>query len=180
MGTISPSSALINVTNTGTLPVTLSSIAITGANSADFVVDNNTCASPSYYYGANPSPNILAPGGTCGITVQFSPTAQGFRQATVAFAGDQLHSPQSMTLTGVGTGQGSSLVTFTQWDTAFGSLPLGVSSSPQQISINNTGTVPLALSSISIAGKNAGDFEISNSGCAEFGQSQIPPVAVAI
>ncbi len=61
----------ITLTNNGTTSLQVSSVTISGTNAGDFN-QRNTCSSP------------LAPGGTCTISVVFSPTAVGARSATLS------------------------------------------------------------------------------------------------
>ena len=71
----------------GTLNIT--SIAITGADLADFAQTNNC-------------PATIATMGTCTITVTFSPTATGSRSAALAVTDNASSSPQDVALTGTG------------------------------------------------------------------------------
>ena len=80
-------SVTLNNTGNGTLSIT--SISLAGANSADFT-ESTTCGS------------TLASGGTCSITVGFVPTASGSRSASVSIADNVSGSPQTVSLTGTG------------------------------------------------------------------------------
>jgi hypothetical protein len=55
------------VTNTGNSTATITSISISGAAAASFA-QSNTCGAP-----------LLASGGTCSVTIKFTPTAVGLR-----------------------------------------------------------------------------------------------------
>jgi Abnormal spindle-like microcephaly-assoc'd, ASPM-SPD-2-Hydin len=79
---------LFTVSNVGTSPVTITSIAITGAT-ADYVLSSNTCG------------NSLAAGASCTFNVAFQPTKNGKRNAkvTVSNIGGN---PAIATLTGTG------------------------------------------------------------------------------
>jgi hypothetical protein len=84
------------LTNTGNLPLTISSIGITGANRSDFSQINNC-------------PNSVPVNDSCKITVAFRPTADGNRNAAVAIRDNAPNSPQFIPLSGTGTGQSSNL-----------------------------------------------------------------------
>ena len=77
------------LTNTGSLPLTISSIGITGANSGDFS-QTNTCG------------NSVPGGGTCTINVTFTPTAAGVRAGSLVVTDDAPGSPQQVSLSGTG------------------------------------------------------------------------------
>src|SRR2546421_439597 len=70
--------------------LSISSIAVTGANAGDFS-QTNTCAS-----------NIEA-GGSCTIVVAVPPHAAGTRSASITLTDSAANSPQTVALTGTGT-----------------------------------------------------------------------------
>ena len=71
VATASPPTTL-TVTNAGTEALPITSIKVTGANAADFVVDDTGCKGIT-----------LAPAGTCALTVVLTPADAGARTATV-------------------------------------------------------------------------------------------------
>src|SRR5437660_421532 len=75
--------------------VSISGIAITGANSGDFA-QTTTCG-PS-----------LTPGASCTISVAFTPATSGTRTATMAVTDSAIGSPQTVSLTGTGVSSGAS------------------------------------------------------------------------
>ena len=80
----------VTLTNSGNAALTITSIAINGANSGDFA-ETNTC-------GAS-----VAASANCSISVTFKPTATGNRAASVTITDDATGSPQAVSLTGTGT-----------------------------------------------------------------------------
>jgi len=78
----------IQLKNTGNATLTISSIAITGTNPADFA--SNNC------------PNSLAPGAHCNINVTFLPAATGTRTALLNVSDNAFNSPQTASLRGTG------------------------------------------------------------------------------
>jgi hypothetical protein len=87
---------LVTVTNTGNSNMTLTNVAITGANPGDFKVDNTTttCMLTS---GAS-----MYAGQTCRIGVIFTPAAAGARSATLTLLDNTINGADSVTLTGTG------------------------------------------------------------------------------
>jgi hypothetical protein len=83
----------VTLTNSGTGPLTISSIAITGTNATEFA-QTNTCPGSS---------STLAAGAKCTITVTFTPAAAGTRTASLTITDTAAGSPQSVSLTGTGT-----------------------------------------------------------------------------
>jgi len=78
--------------NTGTAPLTISSIATGGTNATDFAQTNNCPTSPS----------TLAAGASCTISVTFTPGASGSRSGTVVITDNAPGSPHALTLSGTG------------------------------------------------------------------------------
>jgi hypothetical protein len=138
------------LTNTGNAALTITSIAVAGANSGDFA-QTNTCPA---------SPATLAAGSNCAISVTFKPTATGGRSALVTITDNAGSSPQSVSLTGTGTAPIVSLGGGTSLN--FGNEPVGSTSAAQTITLSNTGTGPLTITSIAVTGTNSGDFAETN------------------
>jgi CSLREA domain-containing protein len=79
----------ITVTSVGATPLSVSSIAFTGADPGDFS-QNNNCTAP------------LAPKGTCTINVVFKPGARTARSATLVITTNAHSSTQNIGLSGTG------------------------------------------------------------------------------
>jgi len=149
VGTSSPTQ-MVSLSNTGTGPLIISSIAITGANSGDF---SQTNACPL-------SPSTLAVQSNCTISVTFKPTANVNRSASVTITDNAVGSPQVISLSGAGI---APVVSFGGTATlTFSRQPIGTSSAPQSVTLTNTGNAPLAISNIAITGTNNGDFSQTN------------------
>jgi hypothetical protein len=81
---------ILYIYNRGTDPINFTSIAITGANASDFSIATNTCGS------------VLAPYTTCAVMFQFTPAAQGERNAALMLIDNSPISPQSVPIRGYG------------------------------------------------------------------------------
>jgi len=136
----------VTLSNTGNAALSLSSIAITGANAGDFA-QTNTCG------------NSVGAGGSCTISVMFTPTASGSRAASVTIADNAAGSPQTVGLSGVGV---APVISISPMSLAFGNQPVGTKSAAQTVTVSNTGSTSLSLASITITGANPGDFAQSD------------------
>ena len=85
--TIPPS--LVNLTNTGTASLNITSITLTGPASGDYAQTNN-CGS------------VVGAGTGCAISISFTPSAAGTRSAALTITDNAADSPQTVTLTGTG------------------------------------------------------------------------------
>jgi hypothetical protein len=140
----------VSIQNTGGAPVTFSSIALGGTNPGDFAISGNTCGA------------AVTAGASCQFNVAFSPQVVGSRAASITITDNGTNSPQAVTLSGTGATTTLSLPS----SVTFGSQYIGTTSTAQQVSLQNTGTVAAVLNTFSLSGTNAGDFAISANTCA--------------
>ncbi|PYV24595.1 MAG: hypothetical protein DMG24_11040 [Acidobacteria bacterium] len=89
VGTTSPAQAVM-LSNSGSAALSITSIAMSGANSGDFAA-TNTCG------------NSLAASASCTINVTFTPATSGTRSAALTVTDNASGSPQTVSLTGTGT-----------------------------------------------------------------------------
>ena len=136
----------VTLTNNGNSALSITSLAVTGANPGDFP-ETTTCGSS------------VAAGGSCTTSVTFTPTAPGDRTAALTITDSAIGSPQTIILTGTGT---NPAVTLTASSLAFGNQNLGTTSLPQSVTLNNTGNATLNIASIVVTGANPGDFTANN------------------
>jgi hypothetical protein len=115
---------MLTFTNTGSVPVTISSIFAYGpfAFSA-----GTTCAA------ATPVP----PGGNCVVLVAFTPVAPGAATGSVAINSDA--GTLTSEMSGTGTAAPTASITLDPRALDFGNQPLGVPSEPQRVVLTNTG-----------------------------------------
>jgi sugar lactone lactonase YvrE len=139
----------VTLTDNGTAPLTITSITITGTNSADFAKSADTCPK---------SPTKLALGANCTISVKFTPTANGTRNGAITIIDDAANSPQTVTLKGTG---GTPTATPNPASLTFASQFVGTASTPQAITLTNSGAVTLNVTNIGVSGTNSGDFALT-------------------
>jgi hypothetical protein len=141
----------VTLINSGNAALTISSISLAGTNPGDFA-QTNTCPSGS---------STLAAGSSCTISVTFTPTASGSRSATVSISDNASDSPQSVALSGTGVTPAPA-VTLTPSSLSFGNQNVSTTSSAQTVTLKNSGTADLSISSIALSGTNSGDFSQTN------------------
>jgi len=155
VGHLSPQQTL-TVTNIGHTDVQIGATSLGGpnANLSDFQITTNTCVTPT--------PALLAPGANCAIGVTFNPQAAGPRTASLTIVSDGIGSPQKVSLNGQGIPGALSLMPN---PLSFAPTPVGRLSSPQTLTITNTGPATVRFSGISVGGTNAVDFQIASNLC---------------
>jgi sugar lactone lactonase YvrE len=139
----------ITLSNRGTAALTISSISIAGTNSGSFSQTNNCGAS-------------VAAGGSCTITVGFTPAAAGSLSASLTVVDNAVGSPQSAAISGTGAAALAPQATLAPNPLPFPSTPVGTSATALPITLTNPGTAALAISSISVTGTNATSFSQTN------------------
>jgi hypothetical protein len=137
--------APITVTNTGSEVLSITSITISGSNPAQFSQTNN-CGSS------------LAAGAACTISAVFKPTVLGALKTTILINAGSAGT-QSVALSGTGV---APPYTVSPSSVAFGNETTGVASAPASITVTNTGSTALAITSITISGANKSEFSQSN------------------
>jgi hypothetical protein len=124
----------VSFKNTLLVPVTLTSVAVSGGNSGDFVA-TPACVLPA----------VIQPGNTCAVAVRFTPGALGTRSSTLIFAHNGPAGPLSVVLTGTGVLP----VTLTS-SLSFGSVSLGLTSASKTATLTNLQPAPLSIASMTL------------------------------
>jgi hypothetical protein len=155
---VSTTSSVMNVTlsNTGNGVLQLGNpaLSITGANPGDFsFASGTTCMNL----------NTFGQGGSCVVSLTFTPTTTGARAATLTFTDDSggtAGATQTVSLTGTGT---AASVTLAPSPVNFGNQPINTTSSATAVTLTNSGTASVTLAAanaVTITGTNASDFTV--------------------
>jgi len=132
---VSSTSQTVTIYDEGSSPLVISDIAVTG----DFQIQMSTPCQTT----------IPAAGGSCSISVSFTPTAFGSRTGALTLTDNSAGSPHTVQLTGTG-GQGAA--TLAPTTLSFDSQALGTTSQPQTVTLTNSGSLSLQISHIGISG----------------------------
>jgi hypothetical protein len=140
--TINATSAAQNITvsNTSGSSVALQTPSVTGI---DFRITANTCGTS------------LGPSTGCTVAITFTPTASGSRSGTFTISDDA--GTQSASLSGIGTSPATDVLS--PLALTFGPQQITTASPAQQITLTNSGDLPLTLIAAQIT---SGDFTVVN------------------
>jgi hypothetical protein len=127
---------VVTVTNTGDGALTIRAIGIRGAAAGDYTQSSNCL-------------RTIAPGGSCAITVRFTPHGYGMRAAALTLSDDGAGGTQSIALHGTGTAARPLL---SSGFLNFGGAGVGSPTLPQNVVLFNAGNGTLTIGSISLAG----------------------------
>jgi len=97
------------------------------------------------------------PGGGCTFSVTLKPKSIGALTGSLTVTDNSTNGPHTVTLTGTGT-----YVRLTPTSINFGNQPRGTKSLPVQITMNNQGSVAVAITSIAVTGAHPEDFVQTN------------------
>jgi hypothetical protein len=148
VGTPSTISSDILLTNTGTSPVTISSIVL--SDTTDYAISN----------GCPPSLPQGPTGNTCQVGVSFTPAATGAIKATVTIT-DSAGAATVVNLSGTGVAD-TKLLTVTPTTLAFEpQVTETTSATTQYITVTNTGNYTVTFTSVTITG----NFALASQGC---------------
>jgi MBG domain (YGX type)/Abnormal spindle-like microcephaly-assoc'd, ASPM-SPD-2-Hydin/Beta-propeller repeat len=151
-------SEAFTLTNGGTGTLSISGVAVSGANAADFIATNG-CGSS------------LAASSNCTITVKFTPSSPASNESATLTVTDNANgvtgSPQTELLSGTGAGVPQAVLSPAPYN--FSNVDTGTTAN-ESFTLANNGTATLAISSggISIvpgAGTGASIFTITSNGC---------------
>ena len=131
------------LTNTGNGPLTLTDVAIVGANAADFS-ETNTCGT---------LPASIAAGATCTASLVFSPSMAGAEAAALTFT-DNSNGADGSTQNVALAGTGIVSISISPASVNFGYTGVDVAGAPHSVQITNTSAIKLTFISISVTGTN--------------------------
>jgi P pilus assembly chaperone PapD len=155
--TVGTASSALNVTvaNTGTAPLVVQQVAVSGANAPDFRLVSG-------------GPGTLAVGTSRTYSLVFAPQAAGARGAALTITDNAAGSPRAVPLTGIGVEPtppvGLPGATLAPAGLSFGEQSVGIRGAARAITLTSSGTAPLQVLGIRITGANATDFAVTGGG----------------
>ena len=152
VGTVSASRS-VTLRNTGTGPLTVSSVVLAGTDAGQFAQTNN-CTS-------------VAVGGSCAISAAFKPTSTGTKSASIAISHNAPGAPSNISLSGTATASAPQ-ITLSPTALSFGSQAVDTTSATKAVTVRNSGAGTLTVSAVTLNGSHAAQF-VQNSSCASVG-----------
>jgi hypothetical protein len=137
--------------NAGSVPITVSTVTLSGAAAANYVIVSNPCTGVT-----------LAPAATCDVDVTFVPSAANNRVATLTVTDETGGAAKATaSLSGTGVAASASLT----GNPAFGNQQVGVTSAVQTLTYQNTGLGPISVNSAALSGNAASDYVVATDTC---------------
>ena len=132
----SSATQIFTVTNTGSNPLAITQIAVTGTG---------------YTITGNVLPLSVATGKSVAITAKFAPTTAGTLNGSISITANTNPSVTAIALTGTGTTAGQPVIAISPGSVSYGAVAIGQDVG-QTMMISNLGSGPLTVSNISVAG----------------------------
>ena len=145
----------LTVADTGSAPLTIGTVALGGNNPGQFTILSDAC-----------SGNTIQPGDSCKVRLEFAPSSSATPGstfgATLTIPDNAPGSSPQVTLTGT---VGTPAVSFSPASVGFGTVGVGVSSAPETVTVTNSGSSALSVSSLALGGTNPLQFAITGGTC---------------
>lgn len=143
--------ATVTAQSTGTAPVTLGSVTLSGANSGEFSIVADNCS------GA-----VVPAGADCVVELTATPGGTGARTAQLDVPSDAPSSPDATSLSVTGT---LPEIGLTPSEVDFGDVRVDQTSGVQGVTIENTGSAPLEIDPLVLGGTQSSDFALQSDTC---------------
>jgi uncharacterized delta-60 repeat protein len=140
----------LTLTNTGSGSASVTSATLTGEDAADFSITGQTCTS-----------GAIAVGASCSVTLGFTPSAIGSRDAVLQLSGPGSTGTRKRVIHGTGLDPVSVLPS----SVAFGSIAVGLADTAETVTLSNIGAGPASVTSVTVSGAHAADFSINTDTC---------------
>jgi sugar lactone lactonase YvrE len=136
----------LTITNTGALPLVWRGVSLSGASPTDFLA-------------ASACPSSISVGASCSIALRFTPPSSGMKTAVLTLNVGGGAVPRKIDLSGLGI---VPLYSVGPTTLAFGNQAMGTASVPKILTLSNTGSLPVPITSIGLSGASPGDFKETN------------------
>jgi Abnormal spindle-like microcephaly-assoc'd, ASPM-SPD-2-Hydin len=140
----------IALKNESEVGVTISDVKIEGADSGDFGIEGPSCT------------GLIQPAQGCTLTVSFTPSAAGSREALLKVVSDAVPGEQLVALSGEGA---APELSFEPASLDFGLLEVHAGGSRMSLTLRNTGAASVQLNNPQLTGPDTEEFWISGNSC---------------
>jgi len=144
----------VTLTNNGGVALTSILVSLSGTSGTNYAAD---------FQVTNPCTANLAPGSPCTISVQFDPSVVGSETATLNISSSAADSPKTVALSG--TGILAPALGVSPLSLSFTAQPVGQASTPQTVTVSNTGGAALNNVGFQINTTSGGVFSCGPNAC---------------
>jgi hypothetical protein len=149
----------INTGTTSTLDSTLSNLA-----STTLTISSKVKSGAAEFSFTDTCSSTVAPSASCVFHVQFAPLSVGTFAGQIAVTDTGVGSPHIISFSGAGTGPPpGNVLLFSPSSLTFPTTATGGSSSPQTITVTNSGASTVTISGVALTGTGLGSYSIADS-----------------
>lgn len=141
----------VSISNTGSRPLTIEAVRITGPGAADYEIGKSDCERQA-----------LITKSSCSVTLRFHPRSTGVRKAHLEIVGNAINAPVALPLSGTGI---APAIQLDRSNLSFGTANLGERTRAQKVSLSNSGTADLHVQRIEVGGEAGDDFPLATNSC---------------
>jgi hypothetical protein len=146
VGTTSEPQSVI-LLNLGEKPVKVGASTLTGSHQRDFAIDRNKCAGI-----------LLNPNQRCTMSVSFTPSGTGTRNAFLRISDSSAGNPPELPLSGNGTGEPPGSLVCSPESLIFGTYEVNTTSEGQDVTCTNVSSESLDITAVNTSGDFDWDF----------------------
>ncbi len=160
----------VTLTNKGSAALSVTGIAVTGTNAADFAIAaGGTCAVGG---------GTVAIGTNCTVAVQFAPHSVGPSSASLSFTDDGAGSPQQVSLSGTGAPTPDLVASPASLSLGSQSVNSGTQDT-QSVTISNQGGTSAGIGALSFSPTTQTDFAVAGNTCTSLGAGAKCQITIA-
>jgi sugar lactone lactonase YvrE len=159
----SPQTVAVENIGNASLTFPVPSTGVNPAISSSFTLNGSAASACPVLTASGAQPGSLAAGATCVLPISFQPAATGTIYGTLTLTDNNLnaagpaYATQTIALSGA-----APVATISATLLAFGPQAVQTASAPQQVTLTNTGSAALTITSIAVTGTNSSAFVFPN------------------
>jgi hypothetical protein len=151
----------VTISNPGDGNLDIGTLSLAGANPTEFTIGGDLC-----------SHHTIGPGGSCTVALSARPVSPGVKGVTLQIPNDAYTTQQGANAVLTGTinltfniTASAPAIKLTPTAPTFGSQLVGTPSTGRLVTVSDTGTAPLHVGALQLAGADPGDFKASADTC---------------
>ncbi len=160
----------VTLTNKGSAALSVTGIAVTGTNAADFAIaSGGTCPAGG---------GTVAIGASCTVAVRFAPHSVGTSSASLSFSDNATGSPQQVSLSGTGAPTPDLVASPASLSLGSQSVNSGTQDT-QSVTISNQGGTSAGIGALSFSPAAQTDFAVAGNTCTSLGPGAKCQITIA-
>jgi hypothetical protein len=132
-------------------------ITLTNTGATALSIAQRRISGPFQFASGTTCRSSVAPGTNCTLSMTFTPIVIGVKSGLLSISDSASSKPQVIELSGTGT-----VISLSPTSLNFGSQKVGTKSAPQNVTVTNTGSTTVSVTSVKITGSDSKDYSETN------------------